>query len=158
MKDNHATDMILNISSIVEPMVDALGMALAVVEYHAGYHQSIVRIFVEKDGGIDVDDCAKLSRMVEHELDNIITKSYALEVSSPGLDRPLRKEADFLKYKGEIAKIVTIMPLDGRKNFEGCLEGVEDEHVIIKITEGEVKIPLNGIRKANLVPEINFNP
>lgn len=166
MKDKGATDMISSISSIVEPMADALGLSLVMVEYHTGYHQSIVQIFVEKDGGIDIDDCARLSRMVEHELDNIITKSYSLEVSSPGLNRPLRKEADFLKYKGKMAKIVTILPLlpfgekelAGRKNFEGCLEGVEDEHVIIKMTEGEVKIPLNGIRKANLVPEINFNP
>ncbi len=161
MKDNAASDMISNISSIVEPMADALGLTLVAVEYHAGYHQSIVQIFVEKvdsNGGIDIDDCARLSRMVEHELDNIITKTYQLEVSSPGLNRPLKKEADFCKYKGEMAKIVTVLPLDGRKNFEGCLEGVEDEHVIIKITEGEARIPLNGIRKAHLVPEINFNP
>ncbi len=159
MKDD--SSIISSIFSIVEPLASALGLVLVSVEYHAGYHQSIVQIFVEKvdsNGGIDIDDCARLSRMVEHELDNIITKTYQLEVSSPGLNRPLKKEADFRKYKGKMAKIVTVLPLDGRKNFEGCLEGVEDEHVVIKITEGSVKIPLNGIRKANLVPEINFNP
>ena len=159
MKDD--SSIISSISSIVETMASALGLALVSVEYHAGYHQSIVQIFVEnvdRNSGIDIDDCARLSRMVEHELDNIITKTYQLEVSSPGLNRPLKKETDFLRYKGEMAKIVTVLPLDSRKNFEGCLEGVEDEHVIIKITEGEVRIPLNGIRKAHLVPEINFNP
>ncbi|MBU0701074.1 ribosome maturation factor RimP [bacterium] len=152
------TDIVSSISSVVEPAADALGLTVVTIEYHAGYHQAIVQIFVEKEGGIDIDDCTRLSRMVEHELDNIITKNYQLEVSSPGINRSLKKEADFLRYQGEKAKIVTLLPIEGRKNFEGCLEGVEDGCVIIKMTGDEIKIPLNDIRKAHLVPEINFNP
>jgi len=150
-------DIVSNIVSVVEQISKVLGIELVDVQYHASCHNATVQIFVEKEGGIGIDDCSRLSRMVEHDLDNIINGKYQLEISSPGLNRPIKKESDFLRYQGKLASIVTLLPLEGRKNFEGRLGGIEDGLVIIKMSEGEVRIPLNGIKKAHLVPEINFN-
>ncbi|MFH1098259.1 MAG: ribosome maturation factor RimP [Candidatus Desantisbacteria bacterium] len=151
-------DIVSSIISVVESTSKVLGIELVDVQYQASRYNATVQIFVEKEGGIGIDDCSRLSRMVEHDLEDIIPGKYQLEVSSPGLNRPIKKEDDYLRHQGKLAAIVTLLPLDDRKNFEGRLGGIEDGHVIIKMPEGEVRIPFNGIKKAHLVPEINFNP
>jgi ribosome maturation factor RimP len=151
-------EIVEKITSIVEPFVNALHMELIDVEYHTGHRKAIVRIFVEKENGINVDECAQVSRLVERELDEVIPGGYILEVSSPGLDRELKKKKEFIRYKGRLVKIATKLPMKRRKNFKGRLGGVVDDDVIVydNKNDEEIRIPLSEIKKAKLVPEIKF--
>ncbi len=134
---------------------------------HAGYELVWVRItgaggarcrtaiYIDKDGGIDVEDCARVSRLLDPliEESGIFKNAYVLEVSSPGLDRPLFKPGDYEKYAGSRAKVVLKQPLGGkRRNFSGILRGLENDCVILEIDGGEIfRLPLEGIHRANLV-------
>ncbi len=112
-----------------------------------------VRIFIDKEGGVTHEDCAAFSREFEVVLDDedIAALSYILEVSSPGLERELYSQKDFVKFTGHLAKVKTITAIDGQKNFRGRIFGVENDEIIFEDkTKGRVRFPYNNVAKANL--------
>ena len=129
------------------------GFDLIEMEVHKGKGRWILRYFIDREGGITVEDCAQVSSTVSSLLDakDPIEAPYTLEVSSPGIERPLRREEDFVKYSGKEVKIRTEHAVFGRKNYFGVLLGVRDGSVLINDEEGgEVSIALNNIKKARL--------
>jgi ribosome maturation factor RimP len=139
---------------LIEPVVTALGFELWGVEYHSGVRQTQLRIYIESPNGIDVDDCAKVSRQLSSvfDVEDPITGEYNLEVSSPGMDRPLYTKEQFEKYVGESVKIRLRVAYEGRKNFAGQLTGVEGEDVVVAVDQDEYLLPIELIDKANVVP------
>ncbi|PSJ17769.1 ribosome maturation factor RimP [Nitrosomonas supralitoralis] len=140
------------LEELLESTLEGMGYELVEVERSA--HNKLLRIFVDKAGGICIDDCVTISNHLSRLLvvENI---DYGrLEVSSPGLDRPLRKEADFLRFRGEAVKLKLRVPLQGQKNFVGILREVDNG--IIKLeTEGKIlDIELSNLGKARLVPKL----
>jgi ribosome maturation factor RimP len=140
---------------IIEPAVTALGYELVGVEYIAQGKHSVLRIYIDSEAGITVDDCAAVSHQVSAVLDveDPISGVYTLEVSSPGLDRPLFTEAHYERYLGEQAEIRLRSPLDGRRKFKGRLLAVKDGQVEIEVDGESYTITLDNIEKANLVHE-----
>ena len=136
---------------LLEPAIEALGYELVELEFPP----HLLRIYIDREGGITVDDCEVVSRQVSAVLDveDPIPGAYTLEVSSPGLDRPLRKEADFVRFAGERAKVELALPKDGRRRFTGILKGCEAGEVLIEVDGVEHRLPLVDIDKARLVPE-----
>lgn len=141
---------------LVSP-VEALGFELVGVEFvRAGKH-SILRVYIDKETGIDVDDCADVSHQVSAVLDveDPITTEYNLEVSSPGMDRPLFKVAHYESIVGETVSVKLRMPIDGRRNFKGTLLACENGLISVKVDNDTFELAIENIEKGNLVP--NFD-
>jgi ribosome maturation factor RimP len=134
-----------------------MGYELVGTEFHSSEHHGVLRIFIDHDDGITVDDCAKVSRQISAVIDveDPIEMAFDLEVSSPGINRPLFKLSDFKKYSGQKAKIKLGVALNGRKNFSGELKGTDDDqHVIIDVDNEIFELPYQDIAKAHLVGQI----
>ena len=143
---------------IFQPVLESEGFSLVDIEYKQERGSWVLRVYIDKEGGVTVEDCAQVSRELGQLLDveDIVPTSYSLEVSSPGLDRPLKKEEDFVKYSGRKVRIKTADYVSGRRNFKGELLGLVDGKVEVKVEGGEIfEIPLSSIVKANLEIEIN---
>jgi ribosome maturation factor RimP len=144
--------------AMLEPLLEAEGLSLvdcSLTWEHGGW---ILRVLIDKKQGVTLDDCSLVSREFGQLLDveNIIPTSYRLEVSSPGLDRTLKKEADFITYTGKRVRIKTRDPIAGRHNFKGDLIGCAEGKVQVRVEGNEVfTIPLSAILKANLEVELN---
>ncbi len=146
------------IKNIIELPILQKNIELVDLEWKRERGSWVLRIFIDKPGGVTIGDCAKISELVGKILDkeDLIHRSYLLEVSSPGIDRPLVKLEDYERFRGEKAKITLKQPIEGRKNFTGILLGVEKEKVKIEV-EGKVwEFSIEVIKKANLQPEIKF--
>lgn len=146
-----------DLTALFEPVVKSMGYELVGVEFHGSEHHGVLRIYIDKEDGITVDDCASVSRQISAVLDveDPITQAYDLEVSSPGLNRPLFKATDFQRFAGSKAKIKLAVALNGRKNFSGVLMGIDDnEQVIIDVDNETFELPLQDIAKANLLSQI----
>ncbi len=128
-------------------------LELVDVEYiqDGGYY--FLRIYIDKEDGINLDDCEILSKAIEEDIDKIIEDKFFLEVSSPGLERPLKKEKDFIRFKGEKAEIKLKHKMEDTKKIKGVIEKIENDELYIKVDEETVKIPFIEIKKANLVFE-----
>ena len=140
------------IGSVVEPM----GFELVGVEYASGGSSGgLLRVYIDQEAGISVDDCADVSHQVSGVLDveDPIRENYSLEVSSPGLDRPLFYKEHYRRFVGSRVKISLRAKQDGRRRFEGRLLGVRDNDVVIDTEDEEIVLPLDMIEKARLVPE-----
>lgn len=141
------------LASIVAPTVEGLGFELVRIRLMGG-KKSTLQIMAERpEGGIEVEDCARISRAVSAVLDveDPISGEYNLEVSSPGIDRPLTRLADFERYAGYDVKLETAELIDGRRRFRGVLEGVEDGEILITIPEGTIGLDFELISDAKLV-------
>ena len=140
--------------AMLAPTIAALGYEFWGLEYFTHGSQAVLRVFIDKADGISVDDCALVSRQVSAVLDveDPIASEYTLEVSSPGMDRPLFTLEQFRLYIGEQVKIRLRMPFEGRRNFNGRLVGVEDEDIVIAVDEHEYLLPHDSIDKAHVVP------
>jgi len=153
-----AADVVSQIENIVTPVLASMGLELVEVEYKREGKAMILRLFIDREGGITLDDCADVSREVSEILDveDVIPGKYSLEVSSPGLDRPLKRASDYERFRGRLVKIRTCELLaddDGnrRKTFLGELLGLEGGVVRLHLKEGQTAgIPLEKIAKANL--------
>lgn len=121
------------VTELVSPIVEELNYELVDVEYLKEGANWYLRVYIDKPGGISIDDCQAVSEQVSDLLDknDPIDQSYYLEVSSPGLDRPLKTERDFIKYNGELVEVKVFQPIDGKKIFEGELVGLKDNFIII---------------------------
>ncbi len=148
-------DILESVKRIAEPVVTAEGMDLVEAEYGNERGGLTLRLYIDKEGGVTLDDCSNISGQVGQliELNDLIMHPYTLEVSSPGLNRPLKKEEDFVKYEGKLVRLKVRNPVDGRKNFRGRLLGYEQGTVTIDVGDEIVSLPFNEIRKANLVYE-----
>ncbi|MBI2353940.1 MAG: ribosome maturation factor RimP [Deltaproteobacteria bacterium] len=154
----HRDDICERVGAIVRPILESLRIELVDIEFKRGGRESVLRLFIDKDGGVTIDDCAEVSRELSLVLDveDFIPGEYNLEVSSPGLDRPLKTQADYERYAGRMVKIRTYEPFpddagNKRKTFLGTLEGLADGVVRMKLAEGQgAAIPLDKIAKANL--------
>ncbi|HLO24666.1 MAG TPA: ribosome maturation factor RimP [Geobacteraceae bacterium] len=152
------TDVVSRVTEIAGPMVSSLGMELVDLEYKREGRAMVLRLFVDREGGVTLDDCAQVSRELSEILDveDFIQVYYTLEVSSPGLNRPLKKAADFERYRGRLVRIKTfeLLPDDAgnpRKTFTGELLGLDNGVVRLKLNEGQTAgIPLDKVAKANL--------
>lgn len=144
----------------VRPIADRIlmseGMELVEVEYRREARGWVLRFTIDKEGGVTLDDCSRVSQTVGRELDveDFISAPYILEVSSPGLTRPLRSEKDFIRHCNRLIKLRTIDPINNRQQFKGKLLGVSNNQIELEMEEGIVQIPLAKIAKANL--EIEF--
>lgn len=131
------TNMKINIQQVItelaKPIVEDLNYELVDVEFVKEGANWYLRIYIDKAGGIGIDDCQAVSERISDILDekDPIEQSYYLEVSSPGLERPLKTERDFIKYKGELVEIKVFQPIDGKKIFEGELVGLIDGKIVI---------------------------
>jgi ribosome maturation factor RimP len=144
--------------AILEPLLEAEGLSLVDCSFKWEQGGLSLRVLIDKKQGVTLDDCTLVSREFGQLLDveNIIPTSYRLEVSSPGLDRPLKKEADFITYTGTRVRIKTRDPVSGRRNFKGDLIGCAEGKVTVRVEGNEVfVIPLSAILKANLEVELN---
>lgn len=129
------------------------GYELVEVEVAGQSGVRILRIYLDKPGGIGLDDCTAVSQLLNPLLDaeDFITENYVLEVSSPGIDRPLRKPPDFTRFAGEPVTVLTHSPIEGRKKFTGTLLGFEDGLIQVECDGTVCEIHIENLRKANLV-------
>lgn len=141
------------VETLIQPILDSLNIELVLIEYYSSRGSGKLRVVIDKKEGITIDDCVQVSKMLSRALDHteIISHRYNLEVSSPGLDRPLVKKNDFIRFKGKECKITTLVRYQNRKNFKGELIGVENDKVIIQVGDEIFKIPYPKIAKANLI-------
>jgi ribosome maturation factor RimP len=144
----------MNLGELLERTLPPLGYEL--VEWEMSPRGRLVRVFIDKPNGVDVEDCARVS----HHLTRLFAVENVdfdrLEVSSPGLDRPLRKATDFVRFAGEEAALRLTEPVENTRRVKGILRGCEDGAVLIETAKGMRTIPLGGIEKARLVPRIEW--
>jgi ribosome maturation factor RimP len=150
----------MELQGLLERTVDGLGYELVSVELSK--HGKMLRIFIDKQAqgavtnGVTVDDCARVSNQLARVLEVENIDYERLEVSSPGLDRPLKKEADFARFAGEQARLTLLVPVAGRRNFTGVMRAVADGKLQLEIEGGMVIVDLANIDKARLVPKLDF--
>lgn len=151
-----AQAVVERVKEIAGPLCESQGMELVHIEYHHESRGLILRIYIDKPGGIQLDDCVQVSRELGDALDIHLETgtAYNLEVSSPGTDRPLSKENDYVRFQGEVAMIKTSKPIDGQKNFKGVLRGIKDGSVQMEMDNRIASIPLQDITRGRLV---NYN-
>ena len=144
------------ICDLLEPSVTGLGYELVGVELEGSGEGSVLRVFIDRDAGISVGDCEQASRQIGAVLDveDPIPESYVLEVSSPGLDRPLLTADHFVRFAGHPVRLRTTEPMDGRRGWKGRLVGCREGNVVVREGDEERIIPLGLVGKANLVPEV----
>jgi ribosome maturation factor RimP len=150
-----------NIQAIVEPVVTSLGYELVGAEFLMQSHSGLLRVYIDAEDGIQVNDCQRVSHQLSGVLDveDVIKGEYQLEVSSPGLDRPLFTLEHFERFQGHKARLKLSVPLEGRRKLKGILRGVKNDQVVLGIESTnveveEISLPLSAIDKANLIPEI----
>lgn len=144
-----------DLQQLLEPVVGAMGYELLGVEFHPQPGGALLRLYIDRDGGITLDDCQRTSEQVSGVLDveEPIAGHYVLEVSSPGVDRPLFSADQFARHAGSRVRIQIEAALDGRRKFTGRLLGVRGDQVVIEEDGNEIGIPLEQIEKARLAPE-----
>ena len=142
------------VRSFLETLLPTMGLELFEVQFRREGHGWVLRVFIDAERGISLDDCSNVSRELGAYLDieDCITHAYHLEVSSPGLERPLRSIAEFLRFRGKKAKVRLHHELDGRKVCEGVIEAVADEIIDLREADGKVvRMTMDMINKARLV-------
>lgn len=141
----------MDLFRIIGQTLDGLGYELVDVEVSPGGR--LLRIFIDIERGITVDDCAVVSNQLQRVLEVEQVDYDRLEVSSPGLDRPLKKAADFERFVGQQAQVRVRLPINNQRNFMGVLVGLREEGVALQTEKGEVVLPLDLVDKARLVPK-----
>lgn len=144
------------IQQLLAPSVEALGFELWGIEYLSQGRHSVLRIYIEGEDGISVDDCATVSHHVSGVLDveDPISGEYTLEVSSPGVDRLLFRLEQYPAYIGEWIELRLRSPFEGRRKFKGVLKGTEGEDVIVQVDDHEYLLPHSAIEKARILPRV----
>jgi len=145
------------LQALLAPVVTGLGFECWGIEFVSQGKHSVLRVYIDKEGGILVDDCAEVSRQVSSVLDveDPISSEYTLEVSSPGMERPLFTLEQFASHAGEQVKIKLRSPFEGRRNFQGLLRGVEEQDVVVQVDDQEFLLPIDSIDKANIIPSFD---
>lgn len=143
------------IIALIEPIVEEEGCRLITVEITSEMGQRVLRVSIDKENGVTLDDCSRISASIEDiiEVEEIISGRYNLEVSSPGLDRPLRKGDHFQEAIGQTVKITTFEKINGRANYKGILKNIKGDIVSLLVDNEMFELPLGQIKKANLANE-----
>jgi len=148
-------EIVDRVRAIADPIISDEAMELVDVEYRRESKGWVLRLYLDKDGGVTLDDCTRISQEVGRSLDveDFIQIPYTLEVSSPGLTRPLKTEKDFMKYRNSLIKVKTLDPIQNRRQFKGRLLGVSANQIEMEAEGGIFQIPLSNVVKANLEVE-----
>lgn len=143
------------LNELLQPLVEDLGYEFVGLEYNNNPKHSVLRIYIDNENGVDIEDCETVSRETAALLDvkDPIRSQYNLEISSPGLDRPLFTTAHYRQFAGSIAQVTLFAPQDGRRKFSGPILGADDTSVRIEQDGSEVTLELSNIVKARLVPD-----
>lgn len=143
------------LEALIKPVIESLGLELWGIEFQSAGKRSTLRIYIDGPDGVTVDDCARVSHQVSGVLDveDPITEQYLLEVSSPGMDRPLYTLAQYQTYVGHMLEVRLRVPFEGRRRFKGVLNGVEGDEVLLVVDDNEYMLPIDYIDRARLVPQ-----
>lgn len=143
------------VAGLIAPTIEAMGLELWGIEHGKQGKYSLLRIYIDSEEGITIDDCEKVSRQVSAILDveDPISGEYTLEVSSPGVDRPLFTVEQFARYIGEVVSIRTRGPIEGRRKFKGTITEVSDGDIVLDIDGESFRLPHGDIEKATIVFE-----
>ena len=145
-----------SVIELIEPGLLAKGLELIDVEFKKEGKHWVLRVFIDKEGGVTLEDCQKISRLAGDliEVEEVIEPAYTMEVSSPGLNRVLKKEKDFIKFSGKKICVQCHAPLNGRKKFTGILTDFKNQSIYLEVDGQLQTISINRVAKANLVIEI----
>lgn len=148
------TSKLEQLQDILTPVIEALGYECWGIEYTSQGRHSMLRVYIDHDNGIFIEDCETVSRQLSAVMDveDPISSEYTLEVSSPGMDRPLFTLEQFAAFVGEQVKIRLRSPVEERRNFQGLIRSVEDQDVVVQMGEFEYLLPIDLIEKANILP------
>ncbi len=143
------------LSKLIGPVVDGLGYELVAVEYDS--RQKVLRVYIDHERGITLDDCTRVSNQLSGFLDveDPIQGHYQLEISSPGLDRPLHERSHFERFKGNMVRLQLVRPIDNQRKFKGRLLGMAGDDILLQDGEKTLHIPFESIDKARLVPQFD---
>ncbi len=143
------------LTEMLRPVVESMGFVFWGLEFISAGKQSMLRVFIDHADGITVDHCAQVSRQVSSVLDveDPIAQEYNLEVSSPGMDRPIFTLEQYAALAGNIVEVRLRMAFDGRRKFKGRLVGIEQEDVVVHVDDNEYLLPFELIDKAHVVPQ-----
>jgi len=144
--------------NLIEPVVEGLGYECVGIDYHPHPRHGLLRIYIDKENGILVDDCSKVSYQVSGVLDveDPIPGNYQLEISSPGEDRPFFKVSQFERFIGSTVLVNLFKPIENRKKIKGSIEGVAGDIITLKEGDQVFEVPFSAMSKARLVPENHF--
>lgn len=144
------------VTELLQPVFKGVNLELVDVTYTKEGNGWYLRIFIDKPGGVGIEDCQSISRVIDKLLDekDPIPQSYTLEVSSPGLERPLKKPADYDRFRGNLANITTYLPVEGKKNFRGRVIGLRGSDVVLSVNGSEIVIPFEQVAGAHI--EVEF--
>jgi ribosome maturation factor RimP len=145
------------LQDLLEPLIADLGYELVLLEFAPSTGHAMLRLFIDGPEGITLDDCSIVSREVAGVMDveDPISTPYQLEVSSPGVDRPLTRPEHFERFAGEQARIQLLAPLNGRKRYSGTIAGSSDQAVTLTTELGDVELPYSTIERARLIPDFD---
>jgi len=148
-----ATDRLLTtIQGFAEPLLTDMEMELVEIQFRREGHGWVLRLFIDREGGVSLDHCAAVSREISAylEVEDLIDHAYHLEVSSPGLERPLKKRDDFIRFAGKLARIKLREPVAGQRVLVGVLRGMEGNSVVLALDKETVQVDMENISKARL--------
>ena len=142
------------LEALIHPIAEAMGLELWGVEFIVHRKSSVLRIYIDRENGVGLEDCEQLSRQLSAVLDveDPIPGEYTLEVSSPGLDRPLYSLSQYRRFIGETIDVKLRFPYEARRKYKGTLKAIESDDVILMVDDHEYLFPFEGIEKARLVP------
>jgi ribosome maturation factor RimP len=146
-------ELVSRLEELIRPLIESQGAELVDLQYSRPKRgRGILRLFADRDGGITIEDLARINRMVGGllEVHDVIPGSYTLEVSSPGLTRALKKPQDYVRYVGRLVRVTTRAPWEGQQVHCGILQGLKDDRVCLREGESELCIPLSEIARARL--------
>lgn len=141
---------------LLEPAIERMGYELADLELKSGGADGILRLFIDKAEGIDIEDCERVSRQVSAILDveDPVQGNYALEVSSPGLDRTLTKPEHFKRFMGQDVRVKLRFPLSGRRSYRGALTSADEDKIEVEVDGESYSLPISTIESARLIPAL----
>jgi ribosome maturation factor RimP len=147
--------MLEQIEELVSPALAQLGYELIEREYVQDGGHWVLRLFIDKSDGITVGDCAQASRGIQDliEVEGLIPDNYRLEISSPGIERPIRRRVDFEKLSGSTVKLKTLNPVDGRSNYRGTLEGLDGDEIVMAVDGIRYRVPYKELARARVIPD-----
>jgi ribosome maturation factor RimP len=145
------------VADLAEPVLDEMGFELVDVEYLSNFGKWVLRLYIDREAGVSIDDCVTVSREIGDLIDikEVVTHEYTLEVSSPGINRPLKKEKDIVGAVGKKVKVKMVTPVNGRRSFTGLLKRFENGMLHIETGGAPVALHWTEVDKANLVYEFD---
>jgi len=152
---DQAVNIIERVEEFISPLLADMGIELVEIQFRREGHGWVLRLFIDRQGGVTLENCTAVSREVSRylEVEDPIEQAYHLEVSSPGLERPLKKKDDFIRFAGRRARVKMQEKIDDQRVFIGTLKGVEEDDVVLSIDGQLHYFPLAGISRARLILE-----